>query len=305
LVVTPFLPGDSLLFAAGTLAAMGSLSLPLLITLLFTAAVLGDTLNYAVGAPRRLAPRSWRRARWTPTTAACADLACGWRRAGNWLGAKAFTQHSSIFKKEYLDKTEAFFAKYGAKTARSCCAARHTQTPPLRPACHRAAERNRRCRCRAPPRRAADCDGALRAHRAHVRAVRGWRWLHDVRNLPLLQRGTHARRRCAPAAQRLRHPPRWQAGAALWTVSFSAAGFFFGGLPFVQKNFTLVVLAIILVSVLPVAYEARPPRLPCGLRARLRPVADAKPAASLACRSTRRARARTRKRAAGAVVSTI
>ena len=37
---------------------------------------------------------------------------------GNWLGAKAFTQHSNIFKREYLDKTEAFFAKYGAKTVR-------------------------------------------------------------------------------------------------------------------------------------------------------------------------------------------
>ncbi len=48
--MTPFLPGDSLLFAAGTLAAMGALSLPALIGLLFTAAVLGDTLNYAVGA---------------------------------------------------------------------------------------------------------------------------------------------------------------------------------------------------------------------------------------------------------------
>jgi membrane-associated protein len=54
LVVTPFLPGDSLLFAAGTLAAMGALSLPLLVGLLFTAAVMGDTLNYVVGAPTRV-----------------------------------------------------------------------------------------------------------------------------------------------------------------------------------------------------------------------------------------------------------
>ena len=49
-MVTPFLPGDSLLFAAGTLAAMGALSLPYLVGLLFTAAVLGDTVNYAAGA---------------------------------------------------------------------------------------------------------------------------------------------------------------------------------------------------------------------------------------------------------------
>ncbi len=45
------------------------------------------------------------------------------------------------------------------------------------------------------------------------------------------------------------------AGAAVWTVSFTGAGFFFGGLPFVQKNFTLVVLAIIVISVLPVVHE--------------------------------------------------
>jgi membrane-associated protein len=54
-----------------------------------------------------------------------------------------------------------------------------------------------------------------------------------------------------------------QAGAALWTVSFTAAGFFFGALPFVQKNFTLVVLAIILISVLPVAYEVRVSQSAC------------------------------------------
>ena len=85
LVVTPFLPGDSLLFAAGALAALGSLSLPLLMALLFVAAVLGDGVNYA---------------------------------AGKWLGAQAFSRYSSVFKPEYLAKTQAFFAKYGAKTVR-------------------------------------------------------------------------------------------------------------------------------------------------------------------------------------------
>ena len=62
-MVTPFLPGDSLLFAAGTLAAMGALSLPLLVALLFTAAVLGDTLNYAVGACASFGPLRMRRKR--------------------------------------------------------------------------------------------------------------------------------------------------------------------------------------------------------------------------------------------------
>lgn len=83
LVVTPFLPGDSLLFAAGTLAALGSLSLPLLMVLLFVAAVAGDTVNYAAGA---------------------------------WLGAQAFSAYPAVFRPEYLSKTRAFFAKHGPKT---------------------------------------------------------------------------------------------------------------------------------------------------------------------------------------------
>lgn len=57
LVVMPFLPGDSLLFVCGTLAAVGGLSLPLLIALLITAAVLGDALNYSIG--QRIGPRVW------------------------------------------------------------------------------------------------------------------------------------------------------------------------------------------------------------------------------------------------------
>ena len=83
LVVTPFLPGDSLLFAAGALAALGSLSLPLLMGLLFAAAVLGDSVNYA---------------------------------AGKWLGARAFSQYAAVLKPEVLAKAQAFFEKYGAKT---------------------------------------------------------------------------------------------------------------------------------------------------------------------------------------------
>ena len=56
-VVMPFLPGDSLLFVCGALAAVGGLSLPLLIALLITAAVLGDALNYSIG--RHIGPRVW------------------------------------------------------------------------------------------------------------------------------------------------------------------------------------------------------------------------------------------------------
>ncbi len=83
LVVTPFLPGDSLLFAAGALAAKG-LSVPVLIVLLAAAAILGDTVNYWIGS---------------------------------FLGPKVFRKkHSLIFHKEYLDRTHAFYEKYGAKT---------------------------------------------------------------------------------------------------------------------------------------------------------------------------------------------
>src|SRR5687767_11779987 len=84
LVVTPFLPGDSLLFAAGAFAALGSLSLSGLLILLTVAAILGDTLNYWVGhfLGRRI------------------------------LNAKRFR----VIKPEHLAYTHEFFEKYGGKT---------------------------------------------------------------------------------------------------------------------------------------------------------------------------------------------
>jgi len=83
LVVTPFLPGDSLLFAAGTFAALDSLNVIVLFFVLSIAAILGDTINYSIG---------------------------------KFLGAKAFKKYPKIFKKEYLDKTQNYYEKYGAKT---------------------------------------------------------------------------------------------------------------------------------------------------------------------------------------------
>ena len=80
-VVTPFLPGDSLLFAAGTFAALGSLNIWLLIGLLIVAAVGGDTVNYWIGHK---------------------------------LGDRAY--NTKWIKKEYLDRTHAFFEKHGGKT---------------------------------------------------------------------------------------------------------------------------------------------------------------------------------------------
>src|SRR5688572_15869472 len=83
LVITPFLPGDSLLFAAGTFAALGSLDPALLIVLLSVAAILGDTVNY------------W----------------MGW-----YIGPRAFTGEIRWLRKEYLDRTHAFYERHGGKT---------------------------------------------------------------------------------------------------------------------------------------------------------------------------------------------
>jgi membrane-associated protein len=85
LVVTPFLPGDSLLFAVGAVAAGGStLSMPLLFGLLFVAAVIGDAVNYAIGYR---------------------------------LGPKVFKyEHSRLFNKKHLLRAQAFYEKYGSKT---------------------------------------------------------------------------------------------------------------------------------------------------------------------------------------------
>src|SRR3989338_7732836 len=84
LVITPFLPGDSLLFAAGTLAVAGNLNIFMLFILLALAAVLGDTVNYWIGAV---------------------------------IGPKIFEKKRIPFlKKEYLTRTEKFYEKHGGKT---------------------------------------------------------------------------------------------------------------------------------------------------------------------------------------------
>ena len=82
-VVTPFLPGDSLLFAAGTFAALGALDVTLLFLLLFAAAVAGDTVNYWIG--RRIGPRVF-------------DMNVRW------------------LKREYLERTHRFYERHGGKT---------------------------------------------------------------------------------------------------------------------------------------------------------------------------------------------
>lgn len=82
-VVTPFLPGDSLLFAAGSFAALGSLNPVYLFVLLSIAAVLGDTINYSIGA---------------------------------YIGPRAFSGEIKYLKREHLDRTHEFYEKHGGKT---------------------------------------------------------------------------------------------------------------------------------------------------------------------------------------------
>jgi len=83
IVVTPFLPGDSLLFAAGTFAALGSLNPLVLFALLGFAAIIGDTINYWIG---------------------------------NYIGDRAFSGTIRWLKKEHLDRTHEFYEKHGGKT---------------------------------------------------------------------------------------------------------------------------------------------------------------------------------------------
>ncbi len=84
LVVTPFLPGDSLLFAAGGIAALGEMNIHLMVALLLVAAILGDAVNFAIG---------------------------------KYFGARLFANpDSKIFRRAYLEKTHAFYEKHGGKT---------------------------------------------------------------------------------------------------------------------------------------------------------------------------------------------
>lgn len=161
LVVTPFLPGDSLLFAAGTFAGIGSLNVWILWILCFTAAVLGDTVNYWIG---------------------------------NKIGPRAFDQDIRFLKREYLERTERFYEKHGGKTI---ILARFV---PI-----------------------------VRTFAPFVAGVGSMQYgrfvIYNV------------------------------VGAFLWTGIFIWLGYFFGNIPFVQKNFELVIIAIILVSVVPMAIE--------------------------------------------------
>jgi len=162
LVVTPFLPGDSLLFAAGAFAAAGSLKLGWLLAMLPAATILGDNVNYWIGHA---------------------------------LGPKVFHyQRSRFFRKEYLERTHAFYQKHGGKT------------------------------------------------------------IIIARFVPIV-------RTFAPFVAGIgRMSYSWflgysLAGCLLWVGIFVLGGYYFGNLPMVKRNFTLVIFAIILISVMPGVVE--------------------------------------------------
>jgi membrane-associated protein len=161
LVVTPFLPGDSLLFAAGAFAALGSFNIWVLIVLLSLAAIIGDTVNYGMG---------------------------------KWIGPRAFDGRLPLIKREHLERTQAFFAKYGGKT------------------------------------------------------------IILARFIPIV-------RTFAPFVAGVGSMAYGQfiffnvVGGILWVTIFSLLGYFFGNLEFIKRNFELVVVVIIAISVVPAVYE--------------------------------------------------
>jgi membrane-associated protein len=169
LVITPFLPGDSLLFAAGTFASPAlaqpgqapPLNIWVLWVLLCVAAVVGDTVNYWIGHS---------------------------------IGPRAFSGNVRFLKKEYLDRTHAFYERYGNKTI---VLARFV---PI-----------------------------VRTFAPFVAGVGEMSYSHFITYNIM--------------------------GGVAWVTLFVWGGYFFGNLPFVQENFSFVVLAIILISVVPMVYE--------------------------------------------------
>lgn len=161
LVVTPFLPGDSLLFAAGAFSARGSLQVLPLWLLLMAAAVIGDSANYWIGSK---------------------------------VGSRVFEQESRWVKREYLERTQKFYEKHGGKTI-------------------------------------------LLA-----------RFVPIVRTFAPFVAGIGKMRYGYFLTYNI-------VGGTLWVSLFLWGGFFFGGLSFVEKNFSLVIIAIVLISVLPAVWE--------------------------------------------------
>jgi len=161
LVVTPFLPGDSLLFAVGTFAGMGSLDVRVVVPLLLLATFLGDNVNYFIGKK---------------------------------IGRRAFSGELRFVKREYLTRTEAFYERHGPRTV--------------------------------------------------ILA----RFVPIVRTFAPFVAGIGA----MPYRRFIGYS---LAGAVLWVGLLVLSGYFFGTIPVVRDNFSIVVLAIIAISLMPVVVQ--------------------------------------------------
>jgi membrane-associated protein len=161
-VLTPFLPGDSLLFAAGAFAARGSFNIVLLFVLFWAASVLGDTVNYFIG--RNVGPKVFRK------------------------------KTGFFFREEHLTRTHAFYEKYGGKT------------------------------------------------------------ILLARFIPIV-------RTFAPFVAGIGQMPYGKflsynvIGGLFWVLLFAGAGYWFGNVSFVKNNFSLVILVIIVLSLIPAVWE--------------------------------------------------
>lgn len=162
LVLTPFLPGDSLLFATGAMAALGSFNIWIILPLMVLAAVVGDNSNYWIG---------------------------------HFFGEAMIANPKIPIKKEHIEKTKKFFDKYGVKT------------------------------------------------------------IILARFVPIVRTFTPF----VAGVGRMNYRtflPFDIAGGVAWVSLFILAGYFFGNIPSIKHNFSLVIIAIILVSVVPMIVEA-------------------------------------------------
>lgn len=159
IVIFPFLPGDSLIFASAALAAKGALNIYLLFVLFFSAAVIGDSLNYFIGkfAGKQIIQRNW-------------------------------------IKHEYLERTKEFFEKHGGK------------------------------------------------------AILLARFVPIIRTIAPFIAGVGRMNYTQFIFYNI-------LGGFIWVTSFLTIGFFFGGIPWVEKNFSLTILIIIFLSITPLIYE--------------------------------------------------
>lgn len=157
LIITPFLPGDSLFFAAGAICASSSLNIYLTLFVCLAGAILGNTINYAIGKK---------------------------------IGPAIFKRESKLIKKEYLERTHEFYVKHGVK--------------------------------------AIILSRFLPIFRTFVPFIAGIAGMNPA---------THFFYNVV--------------GAFLWVFTFVLGGYFFGQIPFVKENFSMVIIGILVVTIMP------------------------------------------------------